>query len=678
MSGRAFAIANNDIVHIAWSFDAKLPGCTGVRIYRLPDGSTGSGTPLKSLVAFEERSNPPSGAAEGAALPDEPVNPVAPPALIKGFRWRDLLSPAARGVKVRYRIVAMQGREADATPLPNVPELMTRWVTPTPHMGAVDAYFNRGILSTQALARTLKPYGGTSVTALRKALDDTKGTVRGRLTGELQDAVLSLLARRKSEGGECYAALYELTDDLLITRLEAAGKKLHLVLSNNTGDDKTVYDGANHAARQRLAKTAGELLSRYMPESRSIGHNKFMVYVDSHGKPQAVLTGSTNWTGSGLCTQNNNAIIVRSPELAKRYLDYWKALKLDTTTAKIPAKAAPVSALQGAVLRTADAVKPTSMQLTGAGGRASVWPSPNTAGVIPRHKTGDPPPATPPDLAEVFAAIQAARQAVLVLVFQPGSSVSEFSWTIIKELSRVGKAKPGLYIRGAISDEAEALQFEAAREAAMDAEMVAPAGIMKDTKRWVREIYKAGHAIVHDKIIVIDPFSPDCVVVTGSHNLGFKASYNNDENLLIIRGNRPLAEAYAAHIADIIEHYRWRWYNKREAQRKAASAWVKDGSDPATALDEKYDPNVFYDADIPADDGGDGWQDRYFDPSRLASLERQFWLGDGTPLPPRAPGPFGGFNSGLTKAELAFRKAVADLMAAKKKKTKKKKVAGLH
>ena len=57
-------------------------------------------------------------------------------------------------------------------------------------------------------------------------------------------------------------------------------------------------------------------------------------------------------------------------------------------------------------------------------------------------------------------------------------------------------------------------------------------------KGWQKEMLNAGFAIIHDKILVIDPFSDDCVVVTGSHNLGHKASYNNDENLVIIEGNR--------------------------------------------------------------------------------------------------------------------------------------------
>lgn len=58
---------------------------------------------------------------------------------------------------------------------------------------------------------------------------------------------------------------------------------------------------------------------------------------------------------------------------------------------------------------------------------------------------------------------------------------------------------------------------------------------------WEKELLNAGHAVIHDKIVVIDPFDPDnSAVVLGSHNLGYKASYTNDENLLVIRGNESL------------------------------------------------------------------------------------------------------------------------------------------
>jgi len=74
-----------------------------------------------------------------------------------------------------------------------------------------------------------------------------------------------------------------------------------------------------------------------------------------------------------------------------------------------------------------------------------------------------------------------------------------------------------------------------------------------------KELLSAGHAIIHDKIVVIDPLSEsDCVVITGSHNLGFKASYANDENMLIIRGNRELALAYTVHVLDVYDHFKFR------------------------------------------------------------------------------------------------------------------------
>jgi len=74
-----------------------------------------------------------------------------------------------------------------------------------------------------------------------------------------------------------------------------------------------------------------------------------------------------------------------------------------------------------------------------------------------------------------------------------------------------------------------------------------------------RELLSAGHAIIHDKIVVIDPLSKtDCMVITGSHNLGFKASYANDENMVIIRGNPHVALAYTVHVLDVYDHYKFR------------------------------------------------------------------------------------------------------------------------
>ena len=117
---------------------------------------------------------------------------------------------------------------------------------------------------------------------------------------------------------------------------------------------------------------------------------------------------------------------------------------------------------------------------------------------------------------------------------------------------------------------------------------------------WQKEILSAGFAVTHDKIIVVDPFSPRCAVVTGSHNLGHKASFNNDENLIIVRGQRGLAEAYATHVLDIYDHFSWRWMIQSQGQAHAETML-------STVPDE--------------------WQSRYFDAKgNIKVAQLRFWL----------------------------------------------------
>ena len=105
-------------------------------------------------------------------------------------------------------------------------------------------------------------------------------------------------------------------------------------------------------------------------------------------------------------------------------------------------------------------------------------------------------------------------------------------------------------------------------------------------------------AIVHSKAIVIDPFSDDCAVITGSHNFSASASEKNDENLVIVRGNKKLAQAYALHINGVYDHYSWR-------------AFLGSGGD----ADQIYKPL-------------DGWK-----PGGSRAQELDFWMNE--PIPPQ-------------------------------------------
>ena len=55
------------------------------------------------------------------------------------------------------------------------------------------------------------------------------------------------------------------------------------------------------------------------------------------------------------------------------------------------------------------------------------------------------------------------------------------------------------------------------------------------------------HSAAHDKVIVIDADSPTCAVITGSYNFTHAAEEKNAENVLLLRGNRPLCAAYRGH-----------------------------------------------------------------------------------------------------------------------------------
>ncbi|MCX8017144.1 MAG: phospholipase D family protein, partial [Rhodocyclaceae bacterium] len=86
-------------------------------------------------------------------------------------------------------------------------------------------------------------------------------------------------------------------------------------------------------------------------------------------------------------------------------------------------------------------------------------------------------------------------------------------------------------------------------EVLADREMVA-----KGENSQVPQLHAAGipvrletrYAAAHNKIVLIDAEGEHPVVITGSYNFTFSAQARNAENLLILRGNRPLAQAYLA------------------------------------------------------------------------------------------------------------------------------------
>jgi phosphatidylserine/phosphatidylglycerophosphate/cardiolipin synthase-like enzyme len=591
---KAIAICNNEVALIAWDVDGMIPGCVGFDITRI-DQDTGEEKRLATWVPFDGQRNP-------KWLPqDTGVWPVQ-----KTF-WRDLTLRRRRDQAtlrpdkqtVCYSIRPLGKLAAGGTALTGLPAVTytgnpipltyigaavrTNIITSTSEFGDVNAAFTNGMLSGQWLKHAMEQAAKVfSVKGITDEINDAKSDIRAYLTGDVLGFLKRLVQRAHDKGGEVHLALYELADKELMDFLFANKDRIDLILSNTSADRKTgVWDTENQPVRDRYHQGGVKIQDRLFNNSH-IGHNKFAVYSDAQGVASAVLLGSTNWTATGLCGQSNNAMIIENKDVAKAYLAYWTRLSQDPIPPpNPPGSAGKAVQVQGQPLRTANKT-PVKTSLQGPA-PATLWFSPNTKQVTRNIKTA------PPDLADLFDAIAKAKQAVFFLAFLPSRAGL---YSIIDQAVTAGKKNAKLLVVGAISDPTAMPNYQAKTDAdgeegdetpeqkAARSPYVYDAGhthIVRASSLtsndvvgdFEAEILKVGVAIVHDKIVVIDPMSDDCVVATGSHNLGYKASYENDENLVIIRGNKALAQAYTSHVYDVYDHYRFRaWQAQNQVDHK--------------------------------------------------------------------------------------------------------------
>jgi phosphatidylserine/phosphatidylglycerophosphate/cardiolipin synthase-like enzyme len=587
---KAVAFANNDVAVVAWTFGGKLANCLGFAIYRI-DVLAGTETCLPAMATFQGQT-----ADAGRTTADDPV---------QKFFWKDV--SAKRGGTYKYKIVPLGGEPGKLQPMPYGP-LISNQVQLTPHYGTLSVYFNRGILATQSTAKVLDvtPGGGSMADKLSSHIYTIGDTLRDDLAGEMIEALTTLPEEAAKTRADLYCAFYEFDDPEVIATLKPLKGALNLILSNMPGKDADGQKTNDTYASQRAEiKAAGAVVTDRFMASNHIGHNKFQVLV-ANDVAQAALFGSTNVTAHGLCAQTNNTMIARSPKVASAYKAYWERLKVDTLDPG-PAVTGP----QAPALREADGESAVTVDLEDGSGAIDIWFSPNTP--KPRASKPSANEKRPPDLDELFTLISQAQQAILFLVFEPGYP------SIVDAIAEAQRARPSLFVRGAVTDASASGEFytavnggetpvkkpaHGAPKLPEDYRVIHTQGVTKGDAfgQWTAELNQAGHAIIHDKIVVIDPFSDNCIVAMGSHNDGYKASYNNDENLNIIKNHRAVAEAYAAHCLDVYDHYAWRYWLQTEKDK----AWH------------------FLAAD-------DAWQDAYFSAdNQVKSAELNFWLGANT------------------------------------------------
>ncbi len=535
-----------------------------------------------------------------AGLPSVPPNG-------KEMQWvakRDADGNRIFGANGKPAWEKVRAYEGPARPLAYLaPAFATNDILVTSKRGIFRSTFTNGILAAQWLSNVLNEDGVIEKNELMEKIANPDDPHRKYLAGD----VLPLLHELFARPGELYLALYELEDEELEALLVANAARIHVILANTgvgTGANKAKWDLRNKAARQRLIAAGVDIQHRMFNNSIHIGHNKFAVLVPPGGAPRAVFTGSTNWTSTGVAGQTNNALLVEDDTVAGIYLAYWQRLLADPQKLPKPFSKPMKDNQQGKPFRAANETGSEVALANGVNGASvRVWFSPNRPErQKPTSKTHPAP--VPPDLTEVYRRMRMAKEAILFLAFYPGQAGRD---CIIGEAIDIGLQDPTLLVTGAVSSPQAMPNYVATKKNAdgevevegdspttfdnANVSIVRAARIDEKTllgDLGVEQLTAKGGigAIIHDKIVVIDPRSPDCTVILGSHNLGFKASYSNDENMLIVTGDQELAAAYAVHVLDVYDHYRFRAITAEQA-KKGKPSW-SGYLDPTDAWQKGY------------------------------------------------------------------------------------------
>jgi phosphatidylserine/phosphatidylglycerophosphate/cardiolipin synthase-like enzyme len=109
---------------------------------------------------------------------------------------------------------------------------------------------------------------------------------------------------------------------------------------------------------------------------------------------------------------------------------------------------------------------------------------------------------------------------------------------------------------------------------------------------------------IHDKFILIDPLGDDPTVVTGTANFSGPSQDTNDENMLVIRGNKRVADIYFGEFMRIFDHL----YSRYVVEKLHAAG--------------RLDPNSGYLKEKTED-----WLTSHFKPGGPKEKRRRFFMG---------------------------------------------------
>jgi phosphatidylserine/phosphatidylglycerophosphate/cardiolipin synthase-like enzyme len=425
---------------------------------------------------------------------------------LQGFLWADFTTRLAH--KYTYRVVAMRGTPKT---LEEAEEVSVQIDMEDEDLGTHAVYFNRGVAGSQAYARQFK----------NKRPSQVPNNQAWRwLSRGLEEAIIKFVGQAEGKKYGLRASIYEFQHEPVLEAFKAA--------SLSGADVKIVYDGRANAQntpnkenRKAIKKAGIEAITIPREASPSyISHNKFIVLLEN-GKPKQVWTGSTNLTVGGIFGHSNVGHLVRDPKVAAKYLAYWEQLSEDPTAKDLRA-----------------------------------WNEEET-----------PVPSTLP-APKSTSAIFSPRQTLEALEWYtermdkaPGAVFFTAAFGVNDLFSAV-LAKEKDYLRYVML-ESEAKDMESLNRNELNRVAVANVLGSGAFESWLREQtvedLNSHVKYIHTKYMLIDPLGDDPLVISGSANFSNASTKNNDENMLLIRNDKRVADIYLGEFMRLFNHFYFRY-----------------------------------------------------------------------------------------------------------------------
>ncbi len=508
--------------------------------------------------------------------PDQPNVPTLQ-APIQKFRWVHFPRFADLEGNFTYRITPVFMNAVKELSYGEAQEAEVELKRET-HPGKLNVAFTRGFVSSQAFVKRYAPDG--KITSL-VAPDGKKGlefvpTHPEKVDAfqwmglEAREAILKLLDAAIAGPAEVRVIAYDINLPEILTRLEALGPRLKIIIDDSTGDGggHRAADSPESIAAARLAISAGQGNVRRQHLANLQHHKSIAVSAPGLHK---VVYGSTNFTWRGFFVQSNNALIVSSERAVQDYFEVF-----DT-----------YSSLSATKFRQSTAAsKWHSLHLDGIDAAVAFSPHSAENGVL-RDVADDIDAAESSVFFSLAFLGQTTKGPVGPAIGRVVGNPSIFALGIAD--ARVGPKNLGVSVIDA-DGKRKIVRSSSLTRKVPKPFSAEPTGLAGEAgnKRGTR---------MHHKFLVLDFNTDKARVYLGSYNFSEPADGENGENLVVVR-DRRVATSYMIEALRIFDHYRFRVVNeeakksrdKLELQLAPSKPsekpwWLEDWEVPVKAAD---------------------------------------------------------------------------------------------